>query len=302
MRIAYATDIDTDSDIALGLSQQMNAALHADGSEFVVLHDADFQFEYTQEKTQIYYKGNPFHPQGFDALFLGDTLSADLTREFVRAQIPVVNPPDAYFLQEDKIKFMALMQHHGLPIPHSTTVRTMEQVRLATSLIPAPYVIKHPKQEGGTGVFVAESARSLLSIMEYLWTQSPDQRYLIQAFIPTGEHDETSRDYRCTVIGDRIISIVRSSTTDFRTNWSRGGRFQLTTISFEEEAMVRTVAQLSGLEVMGVDFLRGQDGQRYFTELNQAPGLIWEDEAIDQLHIQALIALLKLKVCTNPVP
>lgn len=293
MKIAYSTITATDSDIELGLPERMNEKLSKISGKFVVLEDTLFQFEFSNQGTQIFYDGQLFHPKEYDLLFLGDTLSLYLNREFVRQGIPVVNPPDAYFFQEDKIKFLALMQQHGLPIPKSTTVATLSQVRLAIDLISPPYIVKYPRGEGGQGVCLAESGRSLLSVMESLWFNHPGQRFLIQEFVATGEPGEQSRDYRCTVIGDRIIPITRFSTKDFRANWSKGGRCAPATLTPEEEKLVRKCAEVSGLEIMGVDFLRGKDGNLYLTELNQAPGMIWEQEDIDAQHVDALITLFK---------
>lgn len=296
MNIAYVTDCATDSDLDLGLPPMMNDILASRGGAFVVLDDQDFHFVYGAAAGKIFYQGQPFDPLAFDLLFLGDCLSPDLNREFLQRHLPVVNSPAAYYFQEDKIKFTALMQELGLPTPLSVAVRTIDQVRAAAATLPPPYVVKSSQGEGGTGVFRVESAASLLSVMECLWHQSPGQRFLIQEFIPTAAGDFISQDYRCTIIGDDLIPIVRQSKHDFRANWSRGGVGQVTALTATEIAMMHRIAQASGLAIMGIDFLKDQHGQIYFTELNQAPGLIWEDEQIDTLHLEALVRLFEREI------
>ena len=296
MKIAYVTCLKTDSDIELGLEAKINHKLMDKKGKLVVLDDCLFHFLYSDGHVRIFYKGQPFEPNTFDILFLGDTLSFDLNREFVRQKISVVNPPDAYFICEDKIKFMALMQEAGIRTPVSVAVKSVEQLRATLESIDPPYVIKHPQREGGVGVFRADSVDSLMSMMSFLWSNWPGQRFLVQEFIETSNSTMVSRDYRCTVIGDRLIPIMRSSREGFRANWSQGSECRLTELTIEEQEIMRRIARLSGLDVMGIDFLKDRDGKMYFTELNQAPGLLWGDEQIDDLHINSLLSFLAGKI------
>jgi ribosomal protein S6--L-glutamate ligase len=89
----------------------------------------------------------------------------------------------------------------------------------------------------------------------------------VQEFIP---HE--GYDCRLLIIGDEIFAMRRSSTSDWRTNVSRGAMAEPLHASDEMIAMARRAAEAVGAPLAGVDLLAGRDGQWYVLEVNAVPG------------------------------
>lgn len=302
MDIALVTRTARDSEIAKGLGDRLNTKLHPYGATLTLFEESRFVYHLDQPTLDITYDGMPFHPEAFALLWLGEAPDLYLAQIFESLQRPVINAAAAYFHNADKVKLMIRLKQAGICIPRTLALAHPSQLAQVIQTLPPPYVVKDPQGEGGIGVLLAESDKALHSLMDYLWHQAPERVFLVQEFIDTRQADGDHQDIRCTVIGDRIISLERRSHQDFRVNVSRGGGCHPVTITTQEEAQVRQCASLCGLDVMGIDFLRDHEGTAYFTEINHTPMLLWQNDTLDEAHLEALAQFLLTRARAKAPP
>ena len=82
------------------------------------------------------------------------------------------------------------------------------------------------------------------------------QVYYLQEFVK-----RPPRDIRTFVIGDRTVAaIYRSSSTDWRTNTSRGGKAEKCPMTKELEDLSLSAAKSVGGHFVGVDLMESPDG------------------------------------------
>lgn len=126
------------------------------------------------------------------------------------------------------------------------------------------FVVKAADGHGGKQVF------SLLKEKEQIKKTGTDGRFVLQPMIETGEK---SRDLRVYVIGSQIYAaVMRSSSVDFRANFSLGGNVCRYELSQEEEHTVQKVIRLFDFGMAGIDFMFDAGGRMIFNEIEDAAG------------------------------
>jgi len=131
-----------------------------------------------------------------------------------------------------------------------------------------PVIIKLTEGSRGAGVVLAETSEAAESVITAL--HMLEGLVLVQHFVKEAD----GRDIRAFVVGDEVVaSMVRiAKPGEFRANLHRGATAEAIELTdLEREQSVRA-AQAMGLQVAGVDFLRGADGP-LFLEVNSSPGL-----------------------------
>ena len=82
-----------------------------------------------------------------------------------------------------------------------------------------------------------------------------------RAYILQQPSDTLGKDMRIYAIGGQIVgAVLRSSTSDFRSNFSLGGRVENATVTKEQRAIVKTLYQALQFDYIGVDFLPHKGG------------------------------------------
>lgn len=121
-----------------------------------------------------------------------------------------------------------------------------------------PFVKKPKNSHGGNGVVMCRSAE------EY------DENQVCQK-----PASDLGKDVRVWVLGGEIVvSILRVSDTDFRSNYCLGGRAELYNLSAEETAEVQKIIDLVsplGAHYYGIDFVFNH-GKAVFNELEDTVG------------------------------
>ncbi|MFM8330616.1 MAG: 30S ribosomal protein S6--L-glutamate ligase, partial [Candidatus Methylumidiphilus sp.] len=81
-------------------------------------------------------------------------------------------------------------------------------------------------------------------------------------------------DIRCFVIGGEVVAAMKRTAKEgeFRSNLHRGGRAELVELSETERRTALQAAETMGLNVAGVDIVRGAKGPLVL-EVNSSPGL-----------------------------
>lgn len=182
--------------------------------------------------------------------------------------VPCINGFAALELARDKAASSAMFARNGIPHPRAVVVSSGCEMEMAASILGgAPWVVKIPVSSGGSGVFIAESLRSLRSSCDMLF--SLGHGVLIQEFISEAKGADT----RVLVIGGEVAGAMRRQgrEDDFRSNVHKGGAFSAVEISKDVESIALKGADATGLKIAGVDIIEGNSGPLVL-EVNGSPG------------------------------
>jgi len=190
-------------------------------------------------------------------------------RQFEMMGVYCTNQSVAISRSRDKLRALQIFSKKGIPMPQTgfahSTKKADELVRLVGG---APLVIKLLQGTQGRGVILAETKKAAESVIDAF--RDLNAFFLVQEFIK----ESAGMDIRCFVIGDKVIAAMQrvSSDGDFRANLHRGGTAQPVRISPEERKIAVAACKAMGLNVAGVDLLRGRNGPLVL-EVNSSPGL-----------------------------
>lgn len=183
--------------------------------------------------------------------------------------IKVFNSCEFTRLANDKQLCYDFMEKNGIEI-------------LPTRYKKTPFVKKPRDSHGGNGVIMCYDKK------EY------DENSVCQK-----PADTLGRDLRCWIIGDEIItSILRTSDTDFRSNYCLGGNAVPYTLNDRETQLIKKIITLVkpfGAYYYGADFLF-DNGKLIFNELEDTVGarMVYDKTDIDiiDLYIKQIITKL----------
>ncbi len=127
-----------------------------------------------------------------------------------------------------------------------------------------PVVLKNPSGHGGSEVFMCRSQEEL----ELNLYQIKGDEYLIQQLCKS-----PGIDIRVFVMDNQIIgAIKRESETDFRSNYSLGGKAELYQLKKEERVYVQKIIEALPSDFIGIDFILGEKGEFLFNEIEDVVG------------------------------
>lgn len=180
--------------------------------------------------------------------------------------VPVLNPPHAIEACVDKYLTTARLQAAGLPVPRTVVCEGVDNAMAAFADLGGDVVVKPLFGSEGRGI-ARVSDEGVAYRVFYALTKLPSILYL-QEFIEHPGHD-----HRLFILGDRVLAaMIRSSTTDFRTNVSRGGRFHTWTPPPTWADLALRAARAVGAPLAGVDLLTNVRGEPLIVEVNSTPG------------------------------
>ena len=146
-----------------------------------------------------------------------------------------------------------------------------------------PCIAKTVDGHGGSEVWLVHSAEEI---------PSPTSPLVFQ---PVVDH---VADVRAYVIGTEVVGAVkRSSTTDFKANYSLGGKAEKHMLTAAQEKDVLRIARALNSDYIGIDFLLLDDGRHLFNEIEDPVGArsFYEthDENIAELLVEHISKLEK---------
>lgn len=211
---------------------------------------------------------------GFDAVIprIGASITffgCAVLRQFETMGVYPLNESVAISRARDKLRSMQLLARKGIGLPTTTFAHSSGEADDIIDMAGgAPVVIKLLEGTQGVGVVLGETHNAAKSMLQAFGGLRAD--VLVQEFVK----EAGNSDIRCFVIGDKVVAAMmrKGAEGDFRSNLHRGGTATQVKITPAERATAVKSARLLGLNVAGVDMLRGADGPLVM-EVNSSPGL-----------------------------
>ena len=206
-------------------------------------------------------------PEEKDILVINRSRDAGTAKRLEKAQIPVMNGSEICLLRNDKAAAYRYCEAHGLPcMPTYNT-------------LPGhfPLVMKSTGGHGGSEVFLVHNEKEAADILAAHHGKS----FIYQDFC-----DTPGRDLRVYIIGNRIAAaMLRESSTDFRSNFSLGGKAALHELNEKERALTERILSDLHIDFAAIDLIYHK-GEPVFNELEDAAGarMLYRYSSIDIVH------------------
>lgn len=174
-------------------------------------------------------------------------------------QIPCFNSADVTCTTNDKYQtYLKFCGQHGIPMADTWYIRKNDPLPVKS----VPLIAKPADGHGGSGVVLLQNTASLKQ-----YTETAPRPYLLQAPMKSGW------DMRIYILGGEIYSaVLRTSETDFRSNFSLGGRAEIAEPDNDMRTLVQQIQNIMPLDFAGIDFLRHPDGGYVLGEIEDAVG------------------------------
>jgi len=256
---------------SLYTTRRLLEAAAAMGHRGVVLDTLRCNLVLERGKPQVFYGGHEVVRVGAVLPRIGASITrygVAVVNQFELMGVPVANTSEAIVRSRDKLRCLQLLASRGLDIPRTVMARDRQGLEQAVSQIGGlPAIIKLIQGTQGVGVMIAQSLEELRNILDTFW--SLGQEILLQEFIA----ESRGADVRALVVGGRVVGAMRrkAKAGEFRSNLHRGGQGQLMELSGELAQTALRAAQITGLDVAGVDMLESDSGPKVM-EVNSSPG------------------------------
>jgi glutathione synthase/RimK-type ligase-like ATP-grasp enzyme len=176
------------------------------------------------------------------------TFSPGISQELEKKNIKVFNNSYLSKLCNDKHKTYQFFDSIGLEyLPYLL----IDKNSFKTKKIHFPIVIKSRYGHGGTEVFMADNYNDIENIFNIC-----NEDTLIAQKVA----NILGKDLRVYVLGGKIInSIMRVSDTDFRSNFSLGGRAYLHELTNKEKLLVDEISKNLEIDFAGIDIMYDEE-------------------------------------------
>ena len=221
---------------------------------------------------EIHFKGSKL--EGFDAIIprIGASVTFYATamlRQFEMTGVFTLNDSDSITRARDKLRSLQLLSREGIGMPVTGFAHSPDDTEDLMALVgDAPVIIKLTEGSQGQGVVLAETRQAAQSVIDAF--RGLDAHFLVQEFVK----EARGADIRCFVIGRKVVAAMKRQAKrgEFRANLHRGGSAEEIRITDKERVMALRAAEIIGLNVAGVDIIRGAGGPMVL-EVNSSPGL-----------------------------
>ncbi len=196
-----------------------------------------------------------------------------LARFLEQADVRVFNNSDCIETANDKRLTYIRAANASLRI-----MDTYYSLRDACDADAFPLVVKSAHGAGGREVMLVHNEKELKESAEKI---APDA-VVIQKLA-----SDAGKDLRVYFVGNEIVcAMLRSSDSDFRSNFGLGGSATLYELNEEEKRMAYKAASLFDLSYAGVDFIF-DNGEMVFNEVEDAVGarMVYANTDIDIVDI-----------------
>ena len=205
--------------------------------------------------------------------------------------MPTINNFDAFMMTEDKFQTSFFLKNHGIPTADYEFFHHENHLHLETILNKWESMVCKPLHGwGGVGLTKIDSS-SQVTILKELLSQLDLKKIYIEKFI---DYDNT--DYRIDLVNGEYIACYgrKAKQGDWKTNITSGGSIFLREPEDEVVNLAKKAAELTGLEIAGVDIIYDREKEEYIVlEINGIPafatpeqeklGLNFNDKKIDMI-------------------
>ena len=216
-------------------------------------------------------------------------------RQFEVMGVYPANESVAIGRSRDKLRSLQLLARAGVGLPDTAFAHSPDDTKTLVKLVGgAPLVLKLLQGTQGRGVVLAETNKAAESVIDAF--RELDANFLVQQFI----REAGGADIRAFVIGERVVAAMQRQAKEgeFRSNLHRGGSASVVKLSPGERATAVKAARTVGLNVAGVDIVRGKDGPLVL-EVNSSPGLEGIEKATGKDVAAMVIDFLEKKARPN---
>ncbi|GAA0289223.1 gamma-F420-2:alpha-L-glutamate ligase [Gracilibacillus halotolerans] len=182
------------------------------------------------------------------------------SKQLQLAGVAVFNPPEVAEITNDKARTHQLLAEHNIPMVDTiftTTERLAHHVPLAY-----PFIVKDVNGHGGKNVFKVENKIDLQAVFKNLTGD-----IIVQKLAQQG------KDVRVYVLGKEIIgAVLRSSSNDFRSNYTLGGKAEIYVLNEKERALIKKIISLFDFGLVGIDFIFNEKNNFLCNEIEDVVG------------------------------
>lgn len=188
-----------------------------------------------------------------------------LSMQFEAIGIPVFNSSKVSMICNDKAKTYQYISKLNIPMVDTRFCLSKELLDVLDA-IHTPTVIKAVAGHGGSQVFLYGTIDGSKS--EEIIAGIGNSDFVVQPL--TGTRRE---DLRVYVIGGMIVtSILRKGKDSFKSNFSLGGEVREYHLSDKEQSLVMKIIEELPADMIGIDFIIGDDGTLIFNEIEDVVG------------------------------
>ncbi len=247
-------------------------AARARGHEIEVIDTLRVYMNITSRHPELRYQGETL--EGYDAVIprIGASITfygTAVVRQFEMMGVYPLNESVAIGRSRDKLRALQLLARKGIGLPVTAFAHDTKMTDDLIDIVGGePVVIKLLEGTQGVGVVLGETRRSAKSVIEAF--RGAKVYIMVQQFVK----EAGGEDIRTIVVGDKVVAAMKrmGASGDFRSNIHRGGTAEAVKITPDERETAQRAAKAMGLNVAGVDMLRGEQGPLVM-EVNSSPGL-----------------------------
>lgn len=179
-----------------------------------------------------------------------------IAKYFELQGIRVFNNSTTNTLANDKLLAQQFVQsNHIQAIP---TWQTLDDIASY------PVVLKSVDGHGGKEVVLCHDEQELLEQFQAFH----HKQVIFQPFI-----ESNAQDVRVWMLGQTVLgAVLRTGTNDFKSNYTLGGTIEKFVLPESLQQAATTIATALKSDYIGIDFIKGVDGQFYFNELEDPVG------------------------------
>lgn len=179
-----------------------------------------------------------------------------------QAGIRVFNRPFITKIGNDKAEAYRYMQQRNIPV-----MPTLYGTQTPPKWYPA--VVKSCDGHGGTEVFLIRDHTEWLKWKEQ---HIKKNNQTVKQYVIQQAASSAGKDIRIYVVGNKIkAAVLRTSQTDFRSNYCLGGNVQMYNLSSKERELAERVIEGLSIGMAGIDFIFHKD-QMMFNEIEDVAG------------------------------
>lgn len=236
-----------------------------------------------------------------------------LSRQLELLGIKVYNNSVVSEICNDKARTYQFLAKTGIPMVDSCFYQNgrMKEVLLSVA---EPTVVKAVEGHGGQQVFLATPDKLELNKSCPEIDTSSDLGLLSQAYKSIlqgmGNSDfvvqplvgNKYQDLRVYVIGNEIIAaVLRTAKDGFKSNFSLGGEVRRYDLSVKERILTKTIIDQFEFGLVGIDFIKGDQGELIFNEIEDVVGsrMLYQCSDINIVELYLKYILKSLFESTN---